>query len=111
MSQKLLAIQAEFRINLTLQQYIGELTSTDGVIPFSSSLTFALRISPNLSCRCTGNLKVLEFSTSALETPWPRKETCWNLLEQMQKEEYNSINLHLSKSLLVKKLDNTRGRP
>lgn len=45
------------------------LTSMDGFIPFSSSLTFAFRIKLNLSCKWVGNLKVLELSTRAFETP------------------------------------------
>lgn len=51
-----------------------QLTSMDGVIPFSSSLFFAFLIELNLSCKYVGNLKVLEFSTSALETPCQNTE-------------------------------------
>lgn len=50
------------------------LTSMDGVIPFSSSLILALRIKLSLSWRWEGNLRVLEFSTNALETPWKQEE-------------------------------------
>lgn len=45
------------------------LTSIDGVIPRSSSLAFAFLIKLSLSCKWVGNLRVLELSTKALETP------------------------------------------
>lgn len=86
--------------NSIWQPYDSQLTSMEGVIPFSSSLTFALRIKPNLSCKWAGNLKVLEFSTNALETPWIQESTITiglkQYLQSIQEQTYEESHLILS---------------